>query len=39
MAQAVSESGVDFLAPDKKNSKKECALYVTYITDLIERKF
>ena len=38
MAQAVSASEADFLAPHKKNSKTECALYVTFIIDLIERK-
>ena len=38
MAQAVSASGVDFLAPHKKNSKTECALHVTFVIDLIERK-
>ena len=36
MAQTVSASGVDFLAPHKKNSKIECALCVY---NLIERKF
>ena len=39
MAQAVSASGEDFLAPQKKNSKTECALHVTFITDLIETEF
>ena len=39
VAQAVSASEADFLAPHKKNSKTECALYVTFIFDLSERKF
>ena len=39
MAQAVSASGVDFLAPQKKNSETECALYVNFIIDLIGREF
>ena len=38
MAQAISASGVDFKAPHKKNLKTECAPYVTFIIDLIERK-
>ena len=39
VAQAVSASGVDFLETHKKNSKTQWALYVTFITNLIERKF
>ena len=39
MAQSVSASEADFLAHHKKNSKTECAQYVTFIIDLIERKF
>ena len=39
VGQAVSASVADFLAPHKKNSKAECALYVTFIFDLSERKF